>query len=155
MNFRDINVRELIMKSSRRIAAVLSVVALFFLSGPHDAVAKSQPAHQSQESSQKLTKVKHLRAELQSGGVLLKWRPVAGCDGYRIYHARGKKVRWDSAWVDVDSQQASYLFTEVTTGESYSFQVSALRGDKEGKASAQVTVKITGEISNVRSDTAK
>lgn len=135
------------MKPSRKIAAVLSVVALFLLSGIDSVAAK--------EDLRPLAKVKHLRAELHSGGVLLKWRPVAGCDGYRIYYARGKKVLWDSPWVDVNSQQTSYLFTEVTTGESYSFQVSTLRGDKEGKASAQATVKVIGEISNVRSDTAK
>lgn len=100
-------------------------------------------------------KVTHLQAVQQGDGILLSWQAVAGCDSYRIYHEKGKKLHRDSFWVDIGSSQTSYLFTEVSPGKRYSFRVSAHYGKKEGRLSALVRVLMKQNTKAGPSDTGK
>jgi hypothetical protein len=103
----------------------------------------------------RVVQVRQLQAAPQGEGILLRWSPVAGCDGYRIYHEASGKVRRDSPRFDVDPQGNPHLFVDVTLGEWYSFRVSALRGGKEGPLSAQASVQMPGEAAAVLSDCGK
>jgi hypothetical protein len=105
--------------------------------------------------SPRLAQVKQLQAVPQGEGILLRWSPVAGCDGYRIYHEESGKVRRDSPRIDVDRQVNPYLFVDVARGEWYSFRVSALRVGKEGPLSKPASVQMLGESATVLSDCGK
>ena len=132
------------MLGSHLRTILVSVVALVLVCGLQGVDAS--------EGTKVPGKVKQLRAEVQSTGVLLNWEPVSGCDGYRLYHDTGKSVREGAFWVDVDGGQSTYLFAEVVKGQEYSFRVAALRGRSEGPSSAPVKVQITGNPGILRSD---
>lgn len=99
--------------------------------------------------------VSRLQGVQQGNAILLAWHAVPGSDGYRIYHEQGDDLQPGSAWIDIDSSQNSYLYTDVTAGASYSFRVSPLAGKQEGIASALVTVTVQQAGAAKKSDTGK
>lgn len=108
------------------------------------------------DQRQAIKKVGQFYASQQGDAIALRWQAVKGdCDGYRIYHQAGDRLRQDSLWYDVDSSQTSNLFLDVTAGGKYTFRVAALYGRREGPLSSRVTVQmINGGKTSGPSDTA-
>ncbi len=130
------------MKSIQDIVVIIMIVTLSLLCSTQDVAAKDWSKYKQNKNSRNLGKVHKLRAALQDEGILLSWKSVRGCDGYRIYHDIGKKVSRNANWFDVDSEQTTYLFVADEKEQKYSFKVSALRGRREGPRSAKVTAKM-------------
>ena len=137
------------MKPLSRVLITLLLAALVPVTATQVVRAASPVRHQPPVKALPLTAVS------QRDGILLRWRTVAGCDGYRVYHEQGTELKPDSLWFDVDGAQTTALFQEVSPGESYTFRVSAVYGKKEQFLSAPVTVRMKDKSAMGKSDTGK
>lgn len=59
-----------------------------------------------------------------SSGIKLSWKEISGADGYRIY-------RNDELLQTVNSDQLYFTDTRVSNGKSYSYEISAFKGNIE------------------------
>ena len=75
-----------------------------------------------------------------NGTVKLVWGPVEEATGYQVY--------CDGAPVGI-TEGTEYTVTDLTVGQNYSFQVSALRGDEETALSAALAVTVTADAQRV------
>jgi len=90
----------------------------------------------------KLPPPKGLTASSMAGGVLLKWKPVSGSAGYRIYWEEGGRVsRCSNRIDDLPPDQVSYRMEHLSAGVAYRFRVSTLSGTEEGPLSREVGAK--------------
>lgn len=133
------------------ILALLGVVAVTGVDAANDGADKHD---QKGQQNRRLQAVKRLNALQQGSVIMLRWQPVPGCDGYRVYHEASDELTPYSPWYYVDASQTSTRFSDVAAGGHYTFSVSGTYGKTEGPRSKPVTV-IMKETRTGPSDTAK
>ncbi|HBI63740.1 MAG TPA: hypothetical protein DDX51_01290 [Clostridiales bacterium] len=62
-------------------------------------------------------------AALASGGVQIKWNPVSGASGYRVYRKNGSS--WKQIHIVNGASASSYTDSNVTPGTTYTYSVRA------------------------------
>lgn len=145
------------MKYMERYSCVIAILALVSAVAVNSAGASNGGADsraQKGQQSRQMQMVKRLNAVQQGSAIMLRWQPVPGCDGYRVYHEAGNSLSPDSLWFYVDVSQTTTPFSDVSAGGYYTFRISATYGRVEGPPSKPVTV-IMKEARTGPSDTAK
>lgn len=135
-----------------RLSGIVSrltlILALF--AGSH-ALAEGNPAAVVPSTARNLAggtplpAPKKLQAIPEEGGVRLKWKPVEGCDGYRLYWAGPGHVTRSRAQVtEVSPGHLQCKVSSLMPGVSYGFKVCALRSCVEGQMSRQIVAEPGG-----------
>jgi hypothetical protein len=143
------------MKKLQGILSALLLLGLISVGTVPLAGAGNEYSNAHADRPHPSSKITRLSATQQGDAILLEWRAIEGCDGYRVYHQKGGELKSGAYSFDVSPSQTSYLFRDVTAGGHYSFRVCALYGRKEGPLSPRATVHMKDNTTAVRSDTAK
>ncbi len=82
----------------------------------------------------------NLRVAIGADRITLRWDPVAGAEGYRVYWNQSGQVTVHDAWLDLPDGQLSYLHRDLLPGQRYHYRLAALGGDAPGQLSAEIGV---------------
>lgn len=107
----------------------------------HEALSAGRTAAESVAAP--LSAPTGLHAILHDHGATLKWQPVKGAEGYRIYRDQDKAVAPFSP--SLESVTADHLTVEVNDlsgGAAYSFAVSAIRSFEESPLSQRIGIQL-------------
>lgn len=106
----------------------------------NDWIDRSQATQTLSERA--LPPPKNIRITPLVAGALLRWSPVKGSAGYRVYWGReGLVSRCSSGTADVPPDLVNCRFRHLVPGAAYRFRVCTLTATREGPLSRQVGVK--------------
>lgn len=123
------------------------------------SIASSTNSITTSSSANTVTAPQNVAVVPGNGSVTLSWNPVAGAMGYRIYFASEANIIINSIvsfddGTRVDNAISPYVINNLRNQETYYFVVTALNGNSESIASAEVSAT-PGSIDLTKQPTAQ
>lgn len=152
----------------KRFLAVFILSSLISCGGSSDnkknspnssSPVSSNPASSTSSSVSGLPAPQNVSAVPGDTSVTLRWSPVAGATGYRIYYASESNIIIANIasfndGTRLDSAVSPYTITNLRNQQIYYFVVTALHGEVETAASSQVSAT-PGSVDIARQPTAQ